>query len=119
MDAEYPKVLADFTDLGPEIAEVQKGMRRAVTSNLGTAYALHDLPFTANAKTGSAQVLLNTQENAFFVGYIPATEGAVDTGSRIAILVLVEHSKEGSPNTLPIAKDVLRWYWEHRLQTAG
>lgn len=116
MDAEHPKVLVDLTDLGPEIAEVQKGLRRTVTSPLGTAYALHDLPFTVNAKTGSAQVLLNTQENAFFVGYIPATQSGVDNGSQIAILILVEHSKEGSPNTLPIAKDVLRWYWEHRLK---
>jgi penicillin-binding protein 2 len=116
LDSE-PKVLADLTQFAPEIAEVQKGMRRTVTSNLGTAYALHDLPFTVNAKTGSAQVLLNTQENAFFVGYIPATESGVDNGSRIAILILVEHSKEGSPNTLPIAKDVLRWYWEHRIKS--
>jgi penicillin-binding protein 2 len=116
MDAEHPKALTDLTYLRPEILEVQKGMRRAVTSDLGTAHALNDLPFTVNAKTGSAQVLLNTQENAFFVGYIPATQSGLDNGSRIAILILVEHSKEGSPNTLPIAKDVLRWYWENRIK---
>src|SRR6185369_6794081 len=108
-EAPHPKALADLTYLGPQIAEIQKGMRRTVTSPLGTAHALNDLPFAVDAKTGSAQVLNNTQENAFFVGYIPGTESGVDTGSPIAILVLVEHSKEGSPNTLPIAKDVLRW----------
>lgn len=115
-DESRSTVLADLTYLGPEIAEVQKGMRRTVTSQLGTAYALHDLPFPVDAKTGSAQVLNNTQENAFFVGYIPTTQSGVDNGSEIAILILVEHSKEGSLNAVPIAKDVLRWYWEHRLQ---
>lgn len=115
-DISKSTVLADLTYLGPEIAEVQKGMRRAVTAPLGTAYTLHDLPFPVNAKTGSAQVLNNTQENAFFVGYIPTTQSGMDNGSRIAILILIEHSKEGSLNAVPIAKDVLNWYWEHRLK---
>lgn len=115
-DASKSTVLADLTYLGPEIAEAQKGMRRAVTSPLGTAYNLANLPFPVNAKTGSAQVLNNTQENAFFVGYIPTTQSGVDNGSQIAILILVEHSKEGSLNAVPIGRDVLNWYWEHRLK---
>lgn len=105
-----PQALADLTSLAPEIAEVQKGMRAAVISTLGTAHTLSDLPFKVGAKTGSAQIQNNTQENAFFVGYAPFDN------SQIAILVVIERSKEGSLNAVPIAKDVLNWYYEHRIK---
>ena len=105
-------VLADLSHLLPHIREVQRGMRGTVRLPVGTAYSLHDLPFSVAAKTGTAQVKNNTQENAFFVGYAPAEK------PRIAILVLVEQSREGSLNTVPIAKDVLNWYYSHRLQSS-
>lgn len=109
-EMETKKILADLSDLGPYIRQVQKGMIKAVESPLGTAHLLADLPFQIGAKTGSAQVQNNAQENAFFVGYAP-------TGNpEIAILVLIEHSREGSLNTLPIAKDALKWYYEHRIE---
>ena len=107
---DKPQLLNDLSDLTPEIQEVQKGMRRAVTAELGTAHLLDTLPFAIGAKTGSAQIQNNTQENAFFVGYAPFDD------PQIAILVLIEQSREGSLNTLPIARDVLGWYYEHRLQ---
>jgi penicillin-binding protein 2 len=105
-----PQVLQDLTDLAPQIKEVQQGMLQAVQSSQGTAFTLKDLPFSVGAKTGSAQIKNNAQENAFFVGYAPA-----DT-PQIAILVLIENSKEGSLNAVPIAKDVLNWYYTHRLK---
>ncbi|MBI3589694.1 MAG: hypothetical protein HY093_04785 [Candidatus Liptonbacteria bacterium] len=105
-----PKAVKDLSAVGTSvIKEVQKGMERAVTSPLGTAYALHDLPFKVAAKTGSAQIRNNSQENAFFVGYAPAQN------PEISILVLVENSKEGSLNAVPIAKDVLDWYYLNRM----
>ncbi len=100
----------DLSNLYPEIKEVQKGMREAVTSNLGTAHTMNDLSFQVCAKTGSAQVQNNASENALFVGYAPCDN------PKIAILVLIEHSKEGSLNAVPIAKDVLAWYYEHRIK---
>ncbi len=108
---KFPQVLRDLTAYRDEIQEVRKGMERTVRSPQGTAYLLHDLPFTVAAKTGSAQVKRRTQENAFFVGYAPAEN------PQIAILVLIENSKEGSANTIPVAYDVLRWYYEHRIAT--
>jgi len=120
-----PATLADLTSLAPQIREVQKGMLEAVRAPLGTAHTLSDLPFSVAAKTGSAQVRNNQQENAFFVGYLPAVvslsgtkAGApsnVDTGSQLAILILIENSKEGSLNAVPVAKEVLNWYYEHRI----
>ena len=108
-----PKVSADLSAFQPEINEVQKGMIQAVTSPLGTAYKLNDLGFSVAAKTGSAQVMNNAQENAWFVGYTPADN------PQIAILVLVENSKEGSLNAVPIAKDVLNWYYVNRMASTS
>jgi penicillin-binding protein 2 len=93
----------------PAIKEVQDGMRTTVTSALGTAHIMNDLPFEVSGKTGSAQVKNNAEENAFFVGYTPSTN------PEIAIMVLVENAKEGSLNAVPIAKDVLNWYYQHRI----
>lgn len=105
-----PSVLVNLSELLPEIKEVQKGMKLAVQSPKGTANLLSSLPFSVGAKTGSAQIEGNRAENAFFVGYAPFES------PKIAILVLVERAREGSLNALPIAKDVLQWYYEHRLK---
>lgn len=134
-DIPHPNLLGSLSFLEPHIREAQKGMARVVQSSLGTAHVMSDLPFAVAGKTGSAQVRNNEQENAFFVGYLPADSafvakttsakeaasakaGAPDanTGAQIAILVLVENSREGSLNAVPIAKDVLAWYYEHRLR---
>jgi cell division protein FtsI/penicillin-binding protein 2 len=85
-------------------------MREAVEAPLGTAHALADLGFSIGAKTGTAQVQSNTQENAFFVGYAPWDN------PEIAILVLVENARQGSLNAVPIAKDVLNWYYWNRIR---
>ncbi|MDO8516323.1 MAG: penicillin-binding protein 2 [bacterium] len=104
------EVSGDLASFASEFREVQKGMVATVRSPMGTAHLLSDMPVSVGAKTGSAQVLNNTQENAFFTGYMPAQN------PKIAILVLVEHSLEGSLNAVPIAKDVLNWYYWNRIK---
>jgi len=106
---EYPEVLADFSDWTAEIKEVRKGLRDAVAKPYGTANRLYDLSYKTAGKTGSAQIANNTKTNAFFVGYGP------DSDPEIAVLVLVEDAAQGSLNAVPIAKDVLEWYYNHRL----
>ncbi len=105
-----PQIIGDLSSLLPEMKEVQKGMRATVTSPMGTAYTLNNLPFPVCAKTGSAQVQNNAQENALFVGYTSCDN------PQIAILILIENSREGSLNAVPIAKDVLNWYYWNRMQ---
>jgi penicillin-binding protein 2 len=107
--ASTPVVRDDLTSLLPEIQIVQSGMRASVATPRGTAYTMHDLPFSVCAKTGSAQIRNNTQENALFVGYAPCEN------PQIAMLVLIENSVQGSLNAVPIAKDVLNWYYQNRL----
>ena len=99
----------DFSEWKDALKEVQAGMRDAVAKNYGTANLLFDLPYRTAGKTGSAQVANKKKTNAFFVGYGPFDD------PKIAILILVEDAKEGSLNAVPIAKDVLKWYYDNRL----
>jgi penicillin-binding protein 2 len=105
-----PEVLIDLSYLKPEIEEVKKGMVETITSPLGTAHLMVDLPFEITGKTGSAQIEGNKYENAFFVGFAPKDN------PQIAILILVEKARQGSLNAVPIAKDVLNWYYENRMK---
>lgn len=109
-EAKAPKVVKSVSFALNSIKEVQKGMIAAVNSDLGTAHTMSDLPFQVAGKTGSAQVRNNAEENAFFVGYAPARD------PEIAILVLIENSRQGSLNAVPIAKDVFSWYYENRIK---
>lgn len=103
------EVLIDFSYLGNYIKEIKKGMNDAVTKYYGTANMLGGIPIDIGAKTGSSQVSNNTKTNAFFVGYMPLEK------PEIAILVLIENAKEGSLNAVPVAKDVMEWYYWNRI----
>jgi len=106
-----PQVNSDFTSLvGAALPDVREGMRQVVSESFGTAHSLSLLPFATAAKTGTAQIENNTKTNTFFVGFAPFND------PQIALMVLVEDSKEGSLNTIPIAKDILLWYYENRLK---
>ena len=62
---EQGEIKTDLTQYYSAIKEVQIGMRRTVTSDLGTAHILDDLSFDVAGKTGSAQIQNNQAENAF------------------------------------------------------
>ncbi len=107
-----PRLLSDLSpQIGDVLGEVQAGMRDAVEKYYGSAYLLGDLPFSVAAKTGTAQVENNEKINAFFAGYAPYEN------PQIAVLVLVENAREGSLNAVPVAKDVLLWYYNHRIKS--
>jgi len=103
-----PELEMDYSGSQTEIETVRAGLRDAVRKSYGTANLLAGLPRPVAGKTGSAQIAGNTKTNAFFVGYAPADN------PQIAILILVEEAREGSLNALPIARDVLDWYFTHR-----
>jgi len=106
-----PEIIAGYTEWKDQIVEIQKGLEDAVSKPYGTANLLVYTPMKIAAKTGSAQYANNTKTHAFIVGYAPAENPT------IAFLVLVEDAKEGSLNAVPIAKDVLDWYYEHRIES--
>jgi len=104
-----PKVINDYSSDIETFKKIQRGMADAVSESYGTANLLSDLPISVAAKTGTAQIENNVKINAFFVGYLPAEN------PQIAILVLVENAREGSLNAVPVAKDVLQWYYYNRI----
>ena len=106
-----PEILSDIgKKVENALPDVTRGMRDAVMKDYGTARLLSDLPVSVGAKTGTAQIQNNQKTNSFFVGFAPFDS------PEIAIIVLVENSREGSLNTVPIAKDILMWYYKNRLK---
>lgn len=111
---EPPKIIKEYTELQPHFKEVVSGMVDAVRQPYGTSHLLSDLPIKIAAKTGSAQIADNTKTNAFWVGCGPIPIEEAKTP--ICVLVLIEDAKEGSLNAVPIAYDVMKWYYENRLR---
>ena len=85
---------------------VREGMRETVT--LGSARSLAALPVTVAGKTGTAQWSTKKAPHAWFIGFAPYDK------PEIAITVLVEEGVEGSAIAVPIAKDILNWYYSGR-----
>lgn len=84
---------------------VREGMRQAVTS--GSATALNDLFFTVAGKTGTAQTGAYGKNHGWFVGFAPYET------PELVIAVLVEEGTGGSSDAVPIAKEVLYYYFTH------
>lgn len=81
----------------------REGMRMAVT--VGSARMLADLPFDTAGKTGTAQTGVPGQSHAWFTGFAPYEN------PEIAITVIVEDGGEGSAIAVPIAKEILYYYF--------
>ena len=85
------------------IRTVQQGLRDAVL--YGSARALSGLSVGVAGKTGTAQVGGDADPHAWFTCYAPYNE------PEIVITVLIENGGEGSTAALPVARDVLTWYF--------
>lgn len=108
---QQPEVLRDISQLAGAMDEVEKGMIETTQKDYGTAKLLKNLPFVVAGKTGSAQVSMKQKTNAFFSGY-----GPIGSDKKIAVLVLIEDAREGGSNSVPVAYDVFKWYYENRLK---
>ncbi len=85
------------------LAVVREGMRQAVTE--GSAAALNDLFFSVAGKTGTAQTGVYGKNHGWFTGFAPAE------APELVITVLVEEGTGGSTDAVPIAKEVLYYYF--------
>lgn len=85
------------------IATVQKGMRQAVIT--GSAAALGSLPVEVAGKTGTAQFGTEGKTHSWFVGYAPYDN------PQIVIAIVIEGGGEGHKAAVPVAKEVLEWYF--------
>jgi len=85
---------------------VREGMRQTVIA--GSARSLSVLPVNSAGKTGTAQWSSKKQNHAWFTGFAPYEN------PEIVITVLVEEGREGSEVSVPIAKEILDWYFSQR-----
>lgn len=87
---------------------VREGMRQTITS--GSAQSLNDLPIEVAGKTGTAQYGGPDETHAWFACFAPYSD------PKIAIVVFIEEGGQGYETTAPVAKEVLKWYSENRIQ---
>jgi len=86
------------------IKTVRDGMRLTVTD--GSARSLNDLPVAVAGKTGTAQFFNNQKTHAWFVSFAPFDD------PQIAVVVLVEGGGGGNDIAAPIAKEILKYYFQ-------
>lgn len=92
---------------------VQQGMEGVVDSGTGCCTIKQEVPVKVAGKTGTAETSSEgfdgknprTKAHAWFTAYAPADN------PKIVIVVLVENAGEGSQFALPVAKDILKWYF--------
>lgn len=100
---QEPEVLGAI-DMAPENLEaVKKGMLMVTTEGSVARY-FRDLDVAVGAKTGSAQVSVDTQSNAIFVCFAPYDD------PQVAVAIAVEHGGSGT-DVGAIASEILQYYF--------
>jgi penicillin-binding protein 2 len=108
-DTAFPPVVMRGEIIDKENIEVVRdGMRQAV--KWGSAVLLNQLPVSSAAKTGTAQTGRKDSEGKDYL-YSWVTAFAPYENPEIVLTVMVEDAKEGSLAVLPVAKEVLEWYF--------
>ena len=107
LENKLPKILKqDFID-EDFLEAVRRGMREAVI--YGSAKYLYDLPVKAAGKTGTAQVSKTKAPHSWFTVFAPYEN------PEIVLTILIENGGEGSATAVPVAKEVLTWYFNQLL----
>ncbi len=101
-----PKIIREKFINSENIKIVQEGMRQTVLA--GSARSLQTLPVAAAGKTGTAQWSNKKAPHAWFTGFAP-----YDNPSFV-ITILVEEGREGSTVAVPIAREIMQWYFGGR-----
>ncbi len=85
---------------------VREGMRQTVTA--GSARSLQSVPVAVAGKTGTAQWSTTKSTHAWFTGFAPYDN------PEIVITILIEAGGEGSSVAVPVANEVLTWYFKDK-----
>lgn len=84
-------------------AIIRQGMRAAVTD--GSARGLNELPVAVAAKTGTAQVGGTDRTHAWVTVFAPLEN------PDLALVVLLEGAGAGDRFAVPVAREILSWYF--------
>ena len=105
-----PKVVRkNFID-PKNLQVVREGMRQAVTgknSPLASSVLLNSLPVAAAAKTGTAETLRPGYYDNWVTVFAPYEK------PQIVLMVMIENVKGIKSATLPVAKEILNWYFRN------
>ena len=82
---------------------IREAMRQTILS--GSAQYLKDLSVEAAGKTGTAQTSIGKPNNSWFTAFAPYKN------PEIVLVILIEGGGEGSSTAVPVAKEVLKWYF--------
>jgi penicillin-binding protein 2 len=95
---------------------VQLGMENVVSQGTACCSMKSEVPVQVAGKTGTAETSSEgfdgknprTKPHAWFTSYAPAQN------PRIASVIMIENSGEGSQFAAPATKEVLKWYFNNR-----
>jgi penicillin-binding protein 2 len=103
-DIEPEIISKDFVD-AKNIKLVKEGMMEAVLSPDGSSHLLNSLPIKVGAKTGTAQFGPKVRYHSWITVFAPFED------PEIVITVVVEDVAEGRVAAIPVAKEILEWYY--------
>lgn len=111
-----PKTVQEFKPeviknnfINPEYLEVvRQGMRDGVQKSYGSSFMLNDLPVAVAGKTGTAE----TNRDGFFNTW--SSNFAPYDNPEIVFVATIEGVEGLRSATLPVAHDVLQWYFTHK-----
>ncbi len=100
-----PEIIrSDFID-PQNLQIVREGMKAGVYDAHGTSARLKDLPVTVGAKTGTAEIGYKDKFNVWSSVFAPYDN------PQIVVVVIAENINGVGSVTLPVAHDVLEWYF--------
>lgn len=103
-----PKILRENFIDPKNLQIVREGMRQAVTgenSPHASAVLLNSLPVKAAAKTGTAETPIEGIYHNWVTVFAPYED------PEIVLTIMIEDVKEIRPAVLPVAKEILNWYF--------
>lgn len=87
---------------------VDDGLRQGVTKGSSIAMS-HGLCVDVSGKTGTAQWNLDKDNHTWWTGFFPSEN------PQVVVTVMVEEGEEGSKISVPIAKEIIKWWCENRI----
>ena len=100
-----PKIIKVIPAEADNTAVVREGMRQGVTSPQGSSYMLNFLPVSAAAKTGTAQTGKEEVYHNWVAAFAPYDD------PEIVLVILIENVTGVQAAALPVAQEVLNWYF--------
>jgi len=101
-----PKIIREGFVSPENIEIIRQGMRQAVSSSNGSAFMLNSLPVEAAAKTGTAESSKTDHYHHWVSVFAPYEN------PEIVLTIIIEDISGIKSATLPVAQEVLEWYFK-------